>query len=68
MEAAKGGWLDLSKSESPEFIGRVIAALAHEPTVLERTGRVVVAATVASEFHIKDIDGKQPVPLTLENV
>jgi dehydrogenase/reductase SDR family protein 1 len=68
MEAAKGGWLDLSKSESPEFIGRVIAALAHEPTVLERTGRVLVAATVASEFHIKDIDGKQPVPLTLENV
>ncbi len=67
MEAAKGGWLDLSNSESPEFIGRVIAALAHEPTVLARTGRVLVAATVASEFRIRDIDGKQPRPLTLED-
>ena len=67
MEAAKGGWLDVSNSESPEFIGRVIAALAHEPTVLERTGRVLVAATVASEFRIEDIDGKQPMPLTLED-
>src|ERR1035438_6560912 len=26
MEAARGGWLDISNSESPEFIGRVIAA------------------------------------------
>jgi len=67
MEAAKGGWLDLSNSESPEFIGRVIAALAYQPTVFERTGSVLVAATVASEFHIKDIDGKQPMPLTLES-
>lgn len=67
MEAAKGGWLDVSNSESPEFVGRVIGALAHETMVLERTGRVLVAATVASEYCIKDIDGKQPIPLTLEN-
>ena len=67
MEAAKGGWLDVSNSKSPEFIGRVIAALAHDTTVLERSGRVLVAATVASEFRIRDIDGKQPMPLTLEN-
>jgi dehydrogenase/reductase SDR family member 1 len=67
MEAAKSGSLDVSNSESPQFIGRVIAALAHEPTVLVRTGRVLVAATVASEFGIKDIDGKQPMPLTLED-
>jgi NAD(P)-dependent dehydrogenase (short-subunit alcohol dehydrogenase family) len=67
MEAAKSGSLDVSSSESPQFIGRVIAALAHEPTVLVRTGRVLVAATVASEFGIKDIDGKQPMPLTLED-
>jgi hypothetical protein len=28
---------------------------------------VLVAATVASEYRIKDIDGKEPMPLTLEN-
>src|SRR5262249_8348249 len=27
LAAAQGGWLDLSNSESPEFIGRVIAGL-----------------------------------------
>jgi NAD(P)-dependent dehydrogenase (short-subunit alcohol dehydrogenase family) len=67
MEAAQGGWLDVSNSESPEFVGRVIAALALDRTVLERTGRVFVAATVASEYRIKDTDGNQPIPLTLEN-
>ena len=68
MEAAKEGWLDLSNSESPEFIGRVIAALADEPSLLERTGSVLVAAKVASEFRVKDVDGKQPVVLTIEDV
>ena len=67
IEAAKVGWLDLSNSESPEFIGRVIAALAQDKTIMERTGKVLVAAAVASEFNLKDIDGKQPTPLTIEN-
>ena len=67
IEAAKDGWLDLSNSESPEFIGRVIAALAQDKTIMERTGKVLVAAAVASEFNLKDIDGKQPIPLTIES-
>jgi len=45
----------------------VIAALAQDPTVMERTGKVLVAAAVASEFNLNDIDGKQPMPLTIEN-
>jgi dehydrogenase/reductase SDR family protein 1 len=66
--AAKGGWLDLSNSESPEFIGRVIAALARDPALMERSGKTLVAAAVAAELGVKDIDGRQPVPLTLETV
>lgn len=57
----------LVQRESQEFIGRVIAALAQDPTVMERTGKVLVAAAVASEFNLNDIDGKQPMPLTIEN-
>jgi len=68
LDAAKGGWLDLSNSESPEFIGRVIAALAHDQNIFERTGKVLVAASIASEYGLKDVDGKQPIPLTLEKV
>ena len=68
LEAAKAGWLDLSNSESPEFIGRVIAALYAEPDSMKRTGHVLVAAQVAKELGVTDTDGKAPAPLTLEAV
>jgi dehydrogenase/reductase SDR family member 1 len=68
MAAAQGGWLDLSNSESPEFIGRVIEALSAEPDLLQRSGTLVVAAQLAKELGVLDIDGKQPVPLTLDSV
>ncbi len=66
MAAAAGGWLDLSNSESPEFIGRVIAALARDPQLLDRSGKVWVAAALAQEYGVSDVDGRQPAPLTLE--
>jgi len=67
LAAAKDGWLDLSNSESPEFVGRVIAALARDPALLERTGKVAIAAEFAAELGVRDIDGRQPAPLTLDN-
>jgi NAD(P)-dependent dehydrogenase (short-subunit alcohol dehydrogenase family) len=66
MAAAQNGWLDISNSESPEFIGRVIAALRADPGTMGRSGSVLVAAQVARELGITDIDGTQPRPLTLE--
>jgi hypothetical protein len=68
MHAAKEGWLDLSNSESPEFIGRVIEALARDQHIFNRTGKVLVAAAIAAELGLKDVDGRQPRPLTLEKV
>jgi NAD(P)-dependent dehydrogenase (short-subunit alcohol dehydrogenase family) len=66
MEAA--AYLDLTNSESPEFIGRAVAALAADPEVLRHTGRVLVAAAIAREYGFSDIDGKQPRPLTVDEV
>jgi NAD(P)-dependent dehydrogenase (short-subunit alcohol dehydrogenase family) len=66
MESAK--WLDLTNSESPEFIGRAVAALAGDPDVLRYTGKVLVAAGLAMEYGFTDIDGKTPRPLTLTDV
>lgn len=65
MEAA--AYLDLSNSESPQFIGRTIVALATDVEVMELTGTVVVAAAYAKEHGILDIDGRSPEPLTGEN-
>jgi dehydrogenase/reductase SDR family protein 1 len=68
LEAARAGWLDLSNSESPEFIGRVIAALYRDPNRAARTGCVLIAAALAHEYGITDSDGARPIPLTLESI
>ena len=59
-------YFDMSNSESPQFSGRVIAALADDPHIMSKTGKVWVGAVLAEEYGILDIDGKQPRPLTLE--
>ncbi len=66
MQAA--AWLDLTNSESPEFIGRAITALAADPEVMRYTGGVHVAASLAIDYGFSDIDGKVPRPLTLADV
>lgn len=66
MEAA--AFLDLSNSESPQFIGRAVSALASDPNIMQKSGQVLVAAALALEYGFTDIDGKQPRPLTLRDV
>jgi dehydrogenase/reductase SDR family protein 1 len=66
MESA--AWLDLSNSESPEFIGRAVVALATDPDVLRHSGKVLVAAGLAKEYGFTDLDGTTPRPLTLADV
>ena len=43
---------------SPEFPGRVIAALAADPEVMNRSGGTFITAEVAAEYGIADVDGK----------
>jgi NAD(P)-dependent dehydrogenase (short-subunit alcohol dehydrogenase family) len=66
MRAAE--YLDLSNSESPEFVGRAVAALAADPDVLRRSGEVLVAAALAREYGFSDVDGRTPRPLGLDEV
>ena len=58
MRAAQ--FFDLSNSESPEFVGRAVAALAADPQVARHNGRVVVAAELAAEYGFTDVDGRTP--------
>lgn len=66
MEAAQ--WLDLSNSESPEFIGRAVVALAADPDAIRHSGKTLVVAALAQEYGFIDVDGKSPRPLTLADV
>lgn len=66
---ASAAYLDLTRSESPRFIGRTIAALSARPSLArELSGKVCVAAALARDLEVTDIDGTRPVPLTLQTV
>ena len=62
------GVFDLSNSESPEFVGRAVGALARDRDVIRWTGQTLVAATLAQHYGFTDVDGRQPRPLTLADV
>ena len=67
MEAAD--MLDLSNSESPRFIGRTIAALdGNHDMARQWNGKVCVAADIARNLGVMDIDGSSPKPLSLSDV
>lgn len=48
------------ESESPLFVGRGIAALAADPNVAAKNGRVFASWDLGEEYDIKDADGAQP--------
>lgn len=43
---------------SPEFPGRVIAALAADPRAISRSGGTFITAELAADYGVTDIDGK----------
>jgi NAD(P)-dependent dehydrogenase (short-subunit alcohol dehydrogenase family) len=47
-------------SETPRYIGRVIAALAADPHVNRKTGHVLTSWDLAEEYNIDDLDGSRP--------
>jgi NAD(P)-dependent dehydrogenase (short-subunit alcohol dehydrogenase family) len=51
---------DFMISESPRYVGRAVVALATDPKVMEKTGRVFSSWALAREYGFTDIDGTQP--------
>jgi dehydrogenase/reductase SDR family protein 1 len=52
--------IDLNQFETPQFVGRCIAALAVDPNRLNQTGEVLIAAELGEKYGIRDINGNQP--------
>jgi NAD(P)-dependent dehydrogenase (short-subunit alcohol dehydrogenase family) len=50
----------IAQAETPEFVGRVIAALAADPDVGALSGRTLIAAETALEYGVTERDGRQP--------
>ncbi|MHC5594983.1 MAG: SDR family NAD(P)-dependent oxidoreductase [Nostoc sp.] len=49
--------------ETPLLTGRAIAALACEPNIIRRTGRVQIVAELAKKYNLVDENGDQPASL-----
>jgi hypothetical protein len=47
-------------SETPAFVGRGVAALAADPNVLTKSGRVLSSWQLAREYGFTDADGSRP--------
>ena len=47
-------------SETPHFVGRAIVALASDPNVMTKSGRVFSSWDLAEEYGFDDIDGSRP--------
>ena len=51
---------DLSITESPEYLGRAVRALAEDAKAMEKTGQLFTVGDLAREYGFTDIDGRQP--------
>ena len=59
---------DLGVTESPEYLGRAVAALAADPAVLAKSGRQLAVGDLAREYGFTDVDGRQPEPFRMPTV
>ena len=46
--------------ETPEFSGRVIDALAKDPALMEKSGKVLIGAELGALYGVVDTNGKTP--------
>ena len=47
-------------AETPEFSGRIIDALACDPQLMGKSGKVWIGAELGQEYGVTDLDGRQP--------
>lgn len=56
---------EMDQTESIEYVGRAVAALAADPSVMTKSGRVATVGDLAREYGFTDIDGRQVPPFRL---
>lgn len=56
----------LARTESPRYLGRAVAALTADPSVLAKSGGVYRVGDLASEYGFTDVDGRRVPPFELD--
>jgi NAD(P)-dependent dehydrogenase (short-subunit alcohol dehydrogenase family) len=49
----------LNFTESPEYVGRAVVALASDQNVMEKSGNVLAVGDLAEEYGFTDVDGRR---------
>lgn len=55
----------LKKSESPEYLGRAVAALAGDARLMRRSGKAFHVAELARDYGFTDTDGRRVPPFII---
>lgn len=55
----------LAGTESPRYVGRSVVALAGDPRLMEKSGRVYRVGDLAAEYGFTDVDGRRVPPFEL---
>lgn len=55
----------LSRSESPEYLGRAIAALAMDGRLMRKSGKAFHVGELAREYGFTDVDGRRVPPFLI---
>ena len=58
--------IDLDEMETPQFVGKCVAALANDKNVITDTGKILITTEVAQKYGFTDINGKLPKSLRAE--
>jgi hypothetical protein len=67
-QASESTWREhpeFSRTESPRYVGRAVAALAADPGVMSKSGGIHRVADLAVEYGFTDIDGRVVPPFEL---
>jgi NAD(P)-dependent dehydrogenase (short-subunit alcohol dehydrogenase family) len=57
---------DLERTESTQYVGRAVAALATDPRMMEKSGHTLTVGDLAREYSFTDYDGRQPPAFQIE--
>jgi NAD(P)-dependent dehydrogenase (short-subunit alcohol dehydrogenase family) len=49
-------------SETTQYIGRAVVALASDPNMMEKTGQALHTHKLAEEYGFVDVNGRRPLP------
>ena len=52
---------DLKMTESVEYVGRAVVALATDPDAMDKTGHILHTRDLGQEYGFTDIDGENPL-------